>query len=44
VISLTLTMTFIELAEGRGPGAWGIVAAVGGAAYLAGVVIFSRRT
>jgi hypothetical protein len=44
VIILTLTMTFIELARGRGPGAWGIVAAVGGAAYLAGVVIFSHRT
>jgi hypothetical protein len=44
VIILTLAMTFIELAKGREPGPWAIVAAVGGAAYLAGIVIFSRRT
>jgi hypothetical protein len=44
VIILTLAMTFIELVKGREPGPWGIVAAVGGAAYLAGIVIFSRRT
>jgi hypothetical protein len=44
VIILTLAMTFIDLAEGRSPGAWAIVAAVGGAAYLAGIIVFSRRT
>jgi hypothetical protein len=44
LVILSLTMTFIDLAQGRGPGPWGIVAAVGGAAYLAGIVIFSRRT
>jgi hypothetical protein len=44
VALLSLAMTFIELAKGHEPGAWGIVAAVAGAAYLAGIVIFSRRT
>ena len=44
VIILSLTMTFIELAQGRPPGAWGIVAAVAGTAYLGGIVVLSRRT
>jgi len=44
LVVLALTMTFIGLASGHGPGAWGAVCAVGGAAYLAGVVLFARRT
>ena len=44
IIILSLAMTFADLARGHQLGAWAAVAGVGGAAYLAGIVIFSRRT
>lgn len=44
LVVLALTMAFIDLARGRGPGAWGAVCAVGGVTYLVGVVFFARRT
>jgi hypothetical protein len=43
LVVLALTMAFIELAQGRDPGAWGTICAVGGVTYIAGVIFFSRR-
>jgi hypothetical protein len=38
-----LTMAFVELARGHGPGDWGTICLVGGASFLAAVVFFARR-
>ena len=43
VIIVSLTMTFIGLARGHWSGPWAITAAVAGAGYLVGIVVFSRR-
>ena len=40
---LALTMAFIQLAKGHDPGAWGMICAVAGGTYLAGVIFFTRR-
>lgn len=34
----------IELASDHGPGVWGIMCVVIGASYMAGVIIYTRRT
>jgi hypothetical protein len=36
-------MMFINLARNGNPGTWGTVCAILGAAYIAGIVLFSRR-
>jgi Predicted membrane protein (DUF2178) len=43
VILVAIAMTFVELASGREPGAWGVICAVAGLSYLASVVILARR-
>jgi hypothetical protein len=43
VVIVSLTMTFIGLARGHWSGTWAIVTAVVGGAYIAGIVVFSRR-
>jgi hypothetical protein len=43
VTVFALTMAFVELAKGHGPGDWGTICLVGGGAFLAAVVFFARR-
>jgi drug/metabolite transporter superfamily protein YnfA len=43
LVVVALTMLFVELAQGHNPGAWGTICAVGGGAYIAGIIFFSRR-
>ena len=43
VTVFALTMAFVELAKGHGPGDWGTICLVGGGAFLAAVVSFARR-
>jgi hypothetical protein len=42
LVVLAPTMAFIELGQGRDPGAWGTICTVGGVTYIAGVIFFSR--
>lgn len=43
LVAVAVTMSFIELASGRGPGTWGTICAVSGATYIVGAIVFSRR-
>jgi hypothetical protein len=40
---VAVVMTFINLARNGNPGTWGTVCAILGAAYISGIVLFSRR-
>jgi hypothetical protein len=41
--AVAVVMTFINLARNGNPGTWGTVCAILGAAYISGIVLFSRR-
>ena len=43
VVTVAVVMTFINLARDGNPGTWGNVCAILGVAYIAGIVLFSRR-
>jgi hypothetical protein len=43
VVTVAVVMTFVNLARNGNPGTWGTVCAILGAAYIAGIVLFSRR-
>jgi hypothetical protein len=43
VVTVAVVMMFINLARTGDPGTWGTVCAILGAAYIAGIVLYSRR-
>jgi hypothetical protein len=43
VVTVGVAMSFVDLARYGNPGSWGVVCAIVGATYIAGIVLFSRR-
>jgi hypothetical protein len=44
LVLLAVIMLFVRLARGTDPGDWGVVCAVGGAAFLIAITYHSRRS
>lgn len=44
LVVLSLVMTFVQLARGLNPGAWGVICSVGGLVFIVSLVWESRRS